>query len=388
MCSSGDAEEKIRKAKILAKKNPGAARKEMLEAAEIYLMLSALQQHGKEQNLARAEELFSEANTLSLPRSPQKEMKKHGQGKGKNHLSGRFTPVTNPAFTFRDVGGLEELKEEIRFKIIEPLLHPEVYEHYGKSIGGGILMYGPPGCGKSLIAEATAGEAGATFFSVKPSQIKSKFVGEAEQAIAELFRLAREHQPSIVFFDEFESLGADRDETASNERGVITQLLTESDGLGTKGQQILLLAATNEPWAIDVALRREGRFGTTLFVPPPDREARREIFKIHLRGRPLSKEIDARRLLLSTDGFSGADIRALCERAADIPLREYFRSHSKRAIEMRDFLTALEQHSSIVRQWFDKAESELRKQRKTDAFPEVADWISSSLSAENAAISS
>ncbi len=376
MCNKNDAEEKIQKARRIASRDAAQAKKEMLEAAEIYLLLSATEDGNKKRNLAKAEELFAEAK--GMEKGSTLTQQKVGKGKKRHNPDSRFNSVTNPSVNFDDVGGLEELKEEIRFKIIEPLLHPEVYEHYGKKAGGGILMYGPPGCGKSLIAEATAGEAGATFFHVKPSQIKSKYVGEAEKNMAELFAIARQHQPCIIFFDEFETLGADRDETASNERGVITQLLTESDGLGTKGQQILLLAATNEPWSIDVALRREGRFGTTLFVPPPDVEARKAIFKIHLRKRPLLRDIDAAYLLDETEGHSGADIMGICERAADVPLREYFESQKMRAIGMSDFLLALENHTSIVGQWFFKAESELERQNKSSYFPELNSWAEQS----------
>ena len=371
MCGQRDAEEKIRIARNIASSDTKQAKTEMLEAAEIYLLLSTTEDRDKKANLARAEELFTEAKGMDgrtiISGGHHGKAPKKGAG-------GQFVPITDSSISFKDVGGLAELKEEIRFKIIKPLLNPEVYEHYGKKLGGGILVYGPPGCGKSLIAEATAGEAGATFFHVKPNQIKSKYVGEAEKNMAELFRMAREHQPSIIFFDEFETLGADRDEIAANERGVITQLLTESDGLGTKGQQILLLAATNEPWAIDIALRREGRFGTTLFVPPPDREARKEIFKIHLRKRPLLRDIDAAELLDRTEGFSGADVEAICERAADIPLREYFTTNKFRPIGMQDFLVAFENHQSIVEQWFAKANTELEKQGKAGFFPELTEW--------------
>ena len=379
MCSQRDAEDKVRKAKAIAPASRDEARKELLEAAEIYLMLSASGQGGgeNEAHLMRAEELFAEAQSLG----PAKQAAMPAQlangamtsgAQGKKPTDSAFFPVKKPSLTFRDVGGLLALKEEIRFKIIEPLLHPEVYRHYGKKPGGGILMYGPPGCGKSLIAEATAGEAGAAFFHVKPSQIKSKYVGEAERNIAELFKTAREHQPCIIFFDEFETLGADRDDTAANERGAITQLLSETDGLGTKGQQILLLAATNQPWAIDVALRREGRFGTTLFVPPPDVDARKEIFKIHLKHKPLERDIDAAILLASTESYSGADIKAVCEKATDIPLREYFTTRVLRPLRMADFSQALAAHQSIVGQWFMKAERELERQGKQGFFPELA----------------
>ena len=348
MCTSDDAERKVK----AARGDPAQARKELLEAAEIYLTLSMNADGREREHLAKAEELFSEARKIPVP----------------EHV---HAPAARRGLTFKDIGGLSALKEEIRFKIIEPLLHPEVYAHYGKKAGGGILLYGPPGCGNSLIAEATAGEAKAAFFHVKPSNIKSKYVGEAERNIAELFRAAREQQPSIIFFDEFETLGAERGETAANERGAIAQLLAETDGMGAKGQQVLLLAATNEPWSVDLALQREGRFGATVFVPAPDSEARKEIFKIHLAGKPLSRDIRGEELLAMTEGFSGADIKAVCEKAADIPLREYFRTGEMRPLHMADFLSALKGHRSVVGQWLAKARREMGSRNALEQYPEL-----------------
>ena len=163
-------------------------------------------------------------------------------------------------------------------------------------------MYGPPRCGKSLIAKATASEAGAQFIHVKSSDLKSKFVGETEKNIAELFENARGQKPTIIFFDEFESLGSDRTDAPAHDKSAVAQLLTEMDGMDSNDQQILLLEETNEPWSIDPALRREGRFGTTLFIPPPDVKSRKEILGIILAQRP-TKEIDYDILAKLTEGF-------------------------------------------------------------------------------------
>ena len=231
-------------------------------------------------------------------------------------------------------------------------------------------MYGPPGCGKSMIAEATANEASVNFFHVKSSDLKSKFVGETEQNIAELFEKVRENQPAIIFFDEFESLGGDRTDSQGYERSAVSQFLTEMDGMDTKNQQILLLAATNEPWSIDPALRREGRFGKTIFVPPPDKKARQEILFSILQKRPV-ENIDYNELANLTDGFSGADIKSMCETATDIPLKESLKTKVKRNISMDDLRAAIAKSQSVIRQWFDKAGKQVRSKKLEESFPDA-----------------
>ncbi len=274
--------------------------------------------------------------------------------------------------TFDDIGGLEELKAEIRLKIIEPFAHPDLFEYYGKKAGGGILMYGPPGCGKSLIAKATAFEAGAQFIHVKSSDLKSKFVGETEKNIEELFERAREQTPTIIFFDEFESLGSDRTDAPAHDKSAVAQLLTEMDGMDAKDGQILLLAATNEPWSVDVALRREGRFGTTLFIPPPDILSRKEILEIILATRP-TQEIDYELLAELTEGFSGADLKAVCEMATDIPLKESLETGKRREITMDDMRVAVKNTKSVLRQWFVKAAEQVKRRKLEEDFSQLVE---------------
>ena len=233
-------------------------------------------------------------------------------------------------------------------------------------------MYGPPGCGKSLIAKATANEADATFIHVKSSDLKSKFVGETEKNIAELFEKARASQPTIIFFDEFEALGGDRTEGQPHERSAVAQLLTEMDGMDSKDQQILLLAATNEPWAIDPALRREGRFGRTLFISPPDQKAREKIFSLSLANRPVDK-INLTELGKLTQGFSGADVKSVCEIATDIPLRESIRTGTKRKITMNDVKDGIKKTDSVLKQWFEKANQQIIKKNLENSFKELVD---------------
>ncbi len=353
-------EETVKTLVLLAQKEeqkaPTEAAKHYLEAAQ-YLVKCSQEKPAKEKEfLAMAQRLYGRAQKLR-----------------------KNSPVTNVVLAendlrqkkgFSSIGGLEELKEEIGFKIIEPFRNKEIYSYYGKAIGGGILMYGPPGCGKSLIAKATAEEAQAHFIHVKASDIKSKFVGETEKNIAELFQKAREEQPTIIFFDEFEVLGRDRNEGQTHEKSAVAQLLTEMDGVDAKEQQILLLAATNEPWAIDPALRREGRFGTTIFIPTPDLKARVEILKIHLEKRP-TEIIDYDKIARLSEGFSGADLKAICEAATDIPLKESVATGKKRKIMMRDVENAVAKHKSIIKQWFAKARTIIEEKKLEEEFTDL-----------------
>ncbi|MBW3015811.1 AAA family ATPase [Candidatus Woesearchaeota archaeon] len=331
------------------------------KAATHYLRAAELMLHESEHHPEKEDEFIEVANKMYLK---AKQLKKQEPKKAE------LIRIVDNKLTFADIGGLEELKEEIRFKIIEPFKNPEVFKFYNKKIGGGILMYGPPGCGKSLIAKATANEADAAFMHVKCSDLKSKFVGETEQNIAELFKKARE-QPTIIFFDEFEALGADRTESLSYEKSAVAQLLTEIDGFDSDNQKILLLAATNEPWSIDPALRREGRFGNTIFIPLPDKQSREDIFRIHMQGRPV-KDLDYKRLAEKTEGFSGADIKAVCEAATDIPLKESFTTRKKRHIEMKDMLVGIKKSQSVMKQWFQKARQQIKNKKLQESFKELA----------------
>ena len=349
-------EEKVMTLVQLAKKQenvrPEEAAKNYLEAAEIILQQSYNHPNKEKEYIEVANKMFLKAKKLkSLP-------------------PGKLVSRSENKITFKDIGGLEELKEEISFKIIEPFNNPDLFKYYGKQAGGGILMYGPPGCGKSLIAMATANEANVNFIHVKSSDLKSKFVGETEKNIAELFQQARDAQPTIIFFDEFESLGADRSESHAHEKNMVAQLLTEMDGMGAKDQQILLLAATNEPWSIDPALRREGRFGSTIFIPPPDLKAKEHILKLQMKKRP-TENLDYSKLAELSQGFSGADLKSVCEIATNIPLKESMRTKKRRKINMQDMETGIENISSIMKQWFVKAKTLVMMKKMEELFPEL-----------------
>ena len=350
-------------AKELEQENPSEASKHYLIAAQALLETPPETREVEAEQIAqrlyqKAINLQNQAQGQVQPTQIQKtECKPTPKTKSKKGIS------------FDDIGGLHELKAEINFKIIEPFKNPEIYTYYGKKAGGGILMYGPPGCGKTLIAKATANEADAEFIHIKASTIKSKYVGETEKNIDELFVKARE-QPTIIFFDEFESLGQDRTTALPHEKNFVAQLLTEIDGIESKDQQLLLLAATNEPWSIDPALRREGRFGSTLFIPPPDEESRKSILELHLKNKPTT-DINYHLLAKITEGYSGADLKSMCEKAVDSVLQESLITKDRRAITTEDLLIAKTKTKSILKEWFKKARDQVRSRGLQESFPEL-----------------
>lgn len=263
-----------------------------------------------------------------------------------------FDTVERPRITFADVGGMEPLKEAIRLKIIHPAHHPEIYAAYGQRAGGGLLLYGPPGCGKTHLARATAGELGASFLAVGIADVLSKWIGGSEQNLRDVFATARQHAPAVLFFDEIDALAANRtDFQNASGRHVINQFLAELDGVGAGNEGVLVLGATNAPWHMDPAFRRPGRFDEVLFVPPPDSDARAEILRILLRDRPVAR-IDVNRIVGATDGFSGADLRGLVERAIQGKLRASLLDGTIRPIETDDLRAVAKDIVPTTREWF------------------------------------
>ena len=250
---------------------------------------------------------------------------------------------------------LEALKEEIRLKIIYPLTHAEMYKAYGKPIGGGILMYGPPGCGKTHLARATAGEIQAGFLSVGISDVLNMWIGSSERNLHELFEQARRNTPCVLFFDEVDALGAKRsDMQHSAARHLINQFLAEMDGVESSNDGVLILAATNAPWHLDAAFRRPGRFDRILFVPPPDAEARAAILRILCRGKPLA-DIDFNHLGKKTDGFSGADLKGLVDLAIEEKLRLAMKEGVPKPLTTADLAAAAKAVRPSTREWFSTA---------------------------------
>ena len=284
-------------------------------------------------------------------------------------------PVERPAVTFADLGGMEEVKEEIRLKILAPLAHPELFERFGKKPGGGILMYGPPGCGKTHLARATAGELGGAFFAVGLHEILDMWMGQSERNLHEVFERARRHAPCVLFFDEVDALGASRaDMRASGGRQLINQFLSELDGIDGDNAGVLVLAATNAPWYVDSAFRRPGRFDRIVFVPPPDQPARAAILRILCEGKPM-EAVDYDDLAVRTAGFSGADLRAVVDRAVEAALRQSLPSGHASPISDRDLAAAAKAVKPSIGEWFATARRWATHANEGGAYDEVLRWL-------------
>ncbi|AYG85186.1 ATP-dependent zinc metalloprotease FtsH [Streptomyces hundungensis] len=260
------------------------------------------------------------------------------------------------AVRLADVGGMQEVKDRLEAAFLAPLRNPELRKLYGKSLRGGLLLYGPPGCGKTFVARAVAGELGASFLSVSVNDVLDKWVGNSERNMHELFETARRQAPCVMFLDELDALGGKRSRTQSaGMRNTVNQLLTELDGINASANEgVFVLAATNVPWDVDIALRRPGRFDRTLLVLPPDAPARETILRYHLRERPIEK-VDLGKLVKLTDGLSGADLAHLCESAAETALLDSVRTGVIRMIGMKDLLDAAKQTVPSTEPWFAAA---------------------------------
>ncbi len=234
--------------------------------------------------------------------------------------------VEIPEVHWVDIGGLEDVKKQLKEMVEWPMKQPELFEQMGIAPPRGILLYGPPGTGKTLLAKAVATESSANFISVKGPEVLSKWVGESEKAVREIFKKARQTAPCIIFFDEIDSIAPQRGN--SSDSGVtermVNQLLSEMDGMVSL-KNVVVIAATNRPDIVDTALLRPGRFDRNVYIPLPDKAAREEIFKVHSRKMPLAKEINFDLLAEKTEGYTGADIEAICREAALVALREEMR---------------------------------------------------------------
>jgi transitional endoplasmic reticulum ATPase len=311
------------------------------EAARImYMLANRAEGRDREARLGRADAWVEKAAELkekgAFPRRerPEKEAGEEEEGEKSDFLLGE-----RPDVGFEDIAGLEDAKEEIRIRMVYPFTHPEIAQKYGIRKGGGLLLYGPPGTGKTLLARAVAGEIDAAFFTVKPSEIMSKWVGEAEQNIERLFKNAREHPRSVVFIDEVEALVPRRSGSQSSVmKRVVPQILAELEGIDKKSEGALLfIGATNEPWSLDPAVVRPGRFDAKVYVNLPDTAARLRMLTIFLGGKPLAVDVDTTDLAERLEGYSGADIRAVCEQTANAVFLEAVRTGEVRDIGAADF---------------------------------------------------
>ncbi|WDG17296.1 ATP-binding protein [Microbacterium sp. Clip185] len=277
--------------------------------------------------------------------------------------------------TLADVGGMREVKERLESAFLAPLRNPELRALYGKSLRGGLLLYGPPGCGKTFLARAVAGELGASFVSVGLSDILGQYMGDSERNVRELFQLARRQAPTVLFIDEIDAIGQRRSLARQNGmRGVVVSLLEELDGLGSDNDGVFVLAATNQPWDVDPALRRPGRLDRTLLVLPPDAEARQAILRHHLTGRPV-EGVDLAALAAATEGFSGADLAYVCELASESALLESSRSGVPRLIGMADLRQSVAQITPSTGPWLESARNVVRFGEDDGTFAQLREYL-------------
>lgn len=262
-----------------------------------------------------------------------------------------------PNISFDAVGGMDAVKEEIRMKILYPLKNPDLFKAYGKKAGGGVLLYGPPGCGKTLISRAAAGEIDAAFLSIGIHQILDLYIGESEKNLHGIFETARQNSPTILFFDEVDALAADRrDLRKSAGRTLINQFLAEMDSTASDNDGVLILGATNAPWHIDPAFRRPGRFDRILFVPPPDEAARAAIIQVLAQGKPINN-LDVAALARKTKDFSGADLKAIFETAVERGLAKAMKSGQIAPITTKDLLESAASIKPSTKAWFESAKN-------------------------------
>ena len=260
-----------------------------------------------------------------------------------------------PTVKLSDVGGMEAVKRRLNLAFLGPMRNPELMRAYGKSLRGGLLLYGPPGCGKTFIARATAGELGARFVSVGLDDVLSMWLGESERHLHELFETARRSAPCVLFFDELDAIGQKRSQARfSAGRNVVNQLLAELDGVDSSNEGLFVLGATNHPWDVDPALLRPGRFDRLALVTPPDQPAREAILRHHFRDKPVGR-VDFGALAKRTEDFSGADLAHLADSSVETAMEESLAGGAVRAIETRDIEAALKEIRPSTRSWFDTA---------------------------------
>lgn len=253
--------------------------------------------------------------------------------------SAKKTSSKTKKIRFDDIAGLDEVKKTFKEKVIMPFEHPELFEKFGKKAGGGILLYGLPGTGKTMFAEAAANEVDALFIPVKCSDIKSKWYGESEKNVKAIFAKAKKASKSIIFFDEFEAIGAKRTDSLDNANNdLVPQILAEMQGVGTTSSKstIVVIAATNKPWAIDSAFMRPGRFDSKIYVPLPDFDARKKLFELQLSKLPISEDLDLDYLAKITEGFNGADIKEVCEKLKMSAINDSLEKGEEQTIGMDD----------------------------------------------------
>jgi SpoVK/Ycf46/Vps4 family AAA+-type ATPase len=281
-----------------------------------------------------------------------------------------------PSLRLADVGGMEQVKQRLELSFLGPIRNPQLASAFGATAAGGLLLYGPPGCGKTFIARAVAGEIGARFSEFGVADVLDMWTGSSEGNLAQIFAAARRNAPCVLFFDEVDALGHKRSHltTSSSMRNTVNQLLSEMDSLGGRNDGVFVLGATNHPWDVDSALRRPGRFDRMLLVLPPDGAAREAILRHHLRDRPLAG-VDLGKIARATEHYSGADLAHLCTTAAERALAESMRSGRLVPLTTRDLLTAAREVQPSTGPWFAAARNVALFGNTDGSYDELAAYL-------------
>ena len=329
------------------------------------------------------------ASAASLPGFVPDELLDARQSKARRAEPGKFSVVqggrpdnvvdfvntSRERIRFADIAGLEDLKRTVRLQIIEPFLRPGLFAKFKKRAGGGVMLYGPPGCGKTMLARAVATECRAEFMSVGISDVLNMYIGESERNLAAIFEKARHSRPCVLFFDEIDALAFARSKAQSEHtRQVVNEFLSQLDGFGADNQEVLILAATNMPWDVDSAMKRPGRFSRQVFVPPPDEAARAHIVELKLHGVP-HEGVDAPAIAKVTQHFSGADIEGLVETAKDFALEDHVTHNIERSITQQDLLRAAKEARASTLDWLRTARNLVKYAGADDSYSEVERYL-------------
>jgi len=287
-----------------------------------------------------------------------------------------FEAVASGGVRLADIAGMEAVKKQLELSLLGPIRNPELMKAYKVSTRGGLLLYGPPGCGKSFIARAVSGELGANFYQVGIADVLHRWFGESERAIRSVFDTARRNSPCVLFFDEVDALGHRRSALSgsSGMRTIVNTLLEELDSATASNDGVYILGATNAPWDVDTAMRRPGRFDRMIFVGLPDTEARAAIVRLHLQDRPV-EGIDLAKVTARTQGFSGADLAHVCDTATQLAMSDSLASGQVRPVRMADIDAALSQIRPSAGPWFDTARNVVEFGNRDGTYDELAKYL-------------